>query len=108
MSNDDRQIQSDFVPSCRMSSKIVDQRLPRQGNNFRFKRRCGGEGKPVGRNQTRCLYRAPKSSKAALYLPSTRTYFTSPSACSGVRLLYDGILPLPLVMAFFRSASDCF
>ena len=46
--------------------------------------------------------------KTPCYLPSSRTYFTSPSTCSGVRLLYAGILPLPLVMEFFSSASDCF
>src|ERR1039458_1564248 len=51
MSNDDCQIQSDFMPSRRISSKIREQRLPRQGDHFRFKqRRGGGEGEAVGRN----------------------------------------------------------
>ena len=42
MSNDDRQIHGDFIPSRRMSGKILDQRLTRQGDNFRFQRRGRG------------------------------------------------------------------
>src|ERR1035437_7724086 len=53
MSDDDCQIQSDLTPSRRVSSKVLAQRFPRQGDYFRVRRRGGTKGESVRRNQGR-------------------------------------------------------
>src|SRR5208337_481364 len=62
MSDDDCEVQSDFVPSRRIRYKIPLQRLARQGDNFRFMQRgCGCEGEPIRRNQSRPAHGLPRS-----------------------------------------------